>query len=74
MVIKRYLNSHEWISKLNEYEKTMFLNKSMKEEYMIKKLEELMGIDILKDYNENIVTNNTRDVGEVVKKDIQYNK
>ena len=33
----------------------MFLNKSMKEEYMIKKLEELMGIDILKDYNENIV-------------------
>ena len=64
----RYLNSYEWIAKLNKYEKDIFLKKSLKEEYMIKKLEELIGIDILKDYNENIVTNNTREVGEVVKK------
>lgn len=64
----RYLDSYKWIANLDKYEKDIFLNKSLKEEYMIKKLEELMGIDILKDYNENIVSDNTREVGEVVKK------
>jgi len=69
--ILRYYDSYEWIRELKAYEIEIFENhKDNIESYMLKKMEVLMAIDVLRDYNDNNIRNikNIKNVGELSRK------